>query len=155
MDGEVRELIHEFKYRGEHWLRRLFGESLYQAFLIYYKNTPYKAIVPVPLSARRLKERGFNQASELACYLSKKTHIPFCDCLCRKKDISSQAGLSRSMRIKNVRGVFEMRRKSTTLVGDYLLIDDVLTTGSTTSACAGVLLQSGASAVDVLTIARA
>jgi ComF family protein len=155
LEGNVQEFIHEYKYRGEHWLRRYLGECMHQAYHKYYSQAKYTAIVPVPLSPARLKERGFNQARELASYLSHRTGIPLLDCLRRKRDNQSQAGLTRAMRIRNSRNLFQVIEKFLPLAGDYILIDDVVTTGSTCSACASALLSGGASAVDVLAVARA
>ena len=154
MEGDVREFIHAFKYHRENWLRCLLGEWMYQAYQVYYEKNPYKAIVPVPLSHARLRQRGYNQARELATYLARRCGIPMWDCLRRRRDNPSQAGLTRAMRLRNVRRLFELKEQFFPLSGEYLLVDDVLTTGSTCSACADVLLQAGASAVDVITAAR-
>jgi len=111
-------------------------------------------IVPVPLSEKRLKERGFNQADILAKPLSWKTEIPYQNsCIHRVKETSSQVGLTLKDRINNVTNAFEADptyMKSKTI----LVIDDVATTGSTINACAQSLIQAGARRVYALTLAR-
>ncbi len=155
MIGDIRNAIINFKYHSQYWLRVPLSEVLYQAYIEHYSHTSYIAIVPIPLSVRRRYWRGFNQASELARLLAKKIRVPYRNWLIRCKDTQKQARLSRKQRIRNVRNIFEYIGPNLKYGGEILLVDDVLTTGSTASSCAEVLLQAGATAVDVLTITRA
>jgi ComF family protein len=114
-------------------------------------------IAPVPLHWSRFLSRRFNQSAELARVLSRRTDCRYMpELLIRKKRTTSQAGLNARERAKNVRGAFAVKSKHMDVLEGkrVLLVDDVLTTGSTLNACAGVLLWAGASAVDVLTLAR-
>lgn len=114
-------------------------------------------IVPVPLHYRRIAARGFNQAGWLAAALSRRAKVPLgIDVLRRGRSTPSQAGLSPPARRRNVAGAFSLRRgRAARIAGkSVLLIDDVLTTGATVSACARTLLKAGAARVDVLTLAR-
>lgn len=114
-------------------------------------------IAPVPLHWARFLSRRFNQSAELARAIS---HVSDCvytpQLLRRKKRTLSQAGLNARERARNVRGAFVVKPDNVQKIAGkrVLLIDDVLTTGATLNACAGVLLWAGASAVDVLTLAR-
>jgi ComF family protein len=112
------------------------------------------ALVPVPLHPRRLRARGFNQASELARAARRRgVHPPVLELLDRVRDTPSQALLSAADRKKNVRGAFAASRD---LAGAHLvLVDDLLTTGATAAACALALEKAGAARVHVLTLARA
>lgn len=129
------------------WLARAGAEVLAEADLI----------VPVPLHWTRLWSRRFNQSAELARHLAKasgKTYAP--GLIRRHRRTPPQAGLGAKARAKNMRGAFSVSKgKAAQISGRrVLLIDDVMTTGSTLNACAGVLLWAGAEGVDVLTLAR-
>ncbi|NKB19175.1 MAG: ComF family protein [Alphaproteobacteria bacterium] len=114
-------------------------------------------IVPVPLHRWRLISRRYNQSALLALALSKTTSVPAVpDLLERTRATPSQGGLGAKARERNVAGVFSVRPGRTTHLSErrVLLVDDVLTTGATVSACTKALLRGGARAVDVLTLAR-
>jgi ComF family protein len=111
----------------------------------------FDAIVPVPLYWRRRIERGFNQAELLARQLSGSTGLPVVRVLRRVRATSTQAGLSNTSRRRNVAAAFRSR----SVAGKrLLLIDDVMTTGSTAAACATALKRAGAARVALLTVAR-
>jgi ComF family protein len=116
------------------------------------------ALVPVPLHRWRMLKRGFNQSSLLADVVSSRAGVPsFKDVLVRRHATRSQQGLGAAERLYNITsGSFEVaaRRRSQVEGRRLILVDDVLTTGSTLSACADVLLRSGAANVDVLALAR-
>ncbi len=125
-------------------------------------------IVPVPLHPARERERGFNQAELIARSLiaelrrgagaGRRAFLPLCletSALRRTRRTVPQAGLSVAGRKENVRGVFEVARAQTIRGRRVLLIDDVMTTGETASACAQAMKRAGAGEVRVLTVARA
>ena len=114
-------------------------------------------IVPVPLHWKRFASRKYNQAALLAYALAKHCGLPVMpNALKRIKPTQPQTGLSRTEREKNVRGAFEVNTKYIgTIAGkSLLLIDDVMTTSATLQQCTKSLLKSGASTVNVLTLAR-
>jgi ComF family protein len=114
-------------------------------------------IVPVPLSKQRLVERGFNQASLLAAAIAKHSGRPLDEhSLIRKRDTPMhRAAMDRKARETTVRNVFDVVRPNLIKGSKILLVDDLMTSGSTVSYCAKALKKSGAEKVDVLTLARA
>ncbi len=109
-------------------------------------------IVPVPLHRRRLAERGFNQAEQIARACAKKLCVPLLNILIRTRYTSQQAHLQREDRLKNLEDAFSV---SSDIVGKrLLLVDDVFTTGTTLNECAQVLRQAGATSVVGFTVAR-
>lgn len=148
-ENELRELIHLLKYDGMKPLAARLGDLLYRALPL---DEAFDAVVPVPLHWRRRFARGFNQAALLAECLAAKRRIPVRHALRRVRATSSQTGLTNARRRENVRGAFRVRRSVEDL--RILLIDDVMTTGATGSACAAVLKRAGAKSVTLLTAAR-
>jgi ComF family protein len=108
----------------------------------------------MPLHWIRRWRRGFNQAELLARALQKRTGIPVSRALRRQKRTPPQAGLSRAERRVNVETAFDVRAPKTIEGKHVLLVDDIMTTGATASACAAVLKRAGARRVSVLTLAR-
>ena len=106
-------------------------------------------LVPVPLHRSRQRERGFNQARQLAKHLG----LPVVNALRRIRSTPSQADLPASKRLANVRGAFATRADVDGLT--IVLVDDVATTGATLNACAAALLDAGAKEVRALTAAKA
>jgi len=114
-------------------------------------------LLPVPLSDARLRQRGYNQARELARHLSAETGVPTCaDGLRRIIDTPAQAGLTRAERQRNLRAAFvaDTQQRSSWQGRRVALVDDVMTTGATLREGAAVLLASGAAAVEVWVLAR-
>jgi ComF family protein len=151
-EGPLRKLIHEFKYSGVTPLAGKLGPLLSGALP---REQKFDVIVPMPLHWRKRLERGFNQSELLAKFLSERTGIPVAVGLRRRKSTAPQAGLTRAQRRTNVAGAFEVDQRDRIDGRHVLLIDDVLTTGATASACAAVLKRAGARRVTVLTLARA
>ena len=108
----------------------------------------------MPLSAARRRERGYNQAEELARVVAAASGRPLGTALVRTRATPPQVGLDRAARHRNVRGAFTWR--GAPLAGAYVvLVDDVLTTGATADECAAVLKAAGAAWVGLVTVARA
>jgi len=154
--GMVREIIHEFKYGRQIHLRRLVARWLHAALDDErLRGKRFDVVVPVPLHATRLRERGFNQASLLAELLSARISIPSKPLLDRIRYTTTQTALDRSERMENLHDAFRLRKNADVRGLRVLLIDDVLTTGSTLSECARVLKRAGALSVHAATAARA
>ena len=154
--GIVRQIIHEFKYGRQIHLRHLVARWLYAALDDErLRGSQFAIMVPVPLHATRLRERGFNQASLLAALLSAQTSISSRPVLERIRYTTTQTALDRSERMENLHNAFRLRKNADVRGLRVLLIDDVLTTGSTLSECARVLKRAGALSVHAATAARA
>ena len=110
--------------------------------------------MPVPLHPLRRREREFNQAEVLARELARHQGWEFCDILQRIRYTVTQTHFDRRRRMKNLREAFRVRRNAAVEGKRLLLVDDVLTTGSTLDECARMLLRAGAEAIDALTVTR-
>jgi ComF family protein len=154
-EGSLRSLIHLYKYAGMKPLARLLAGYLDRAISLEER---FDAVVPVPLHWRKKWHRGFNQAELLARHVAKKRGIPLFNALRRRRATATQAGLASAGRRPNVEGAFAVKRgariHSRLAGGKILLIDDVMTTGATASACAAALKRGGAKSVSLLTLAR-
>jgi len=154
--GIVREIIHEFKYARQMHLRHLVARWLRAALDDErVRDVSFDLIVPVPLHPARQRERGFNQATLLAELLSADISLPSKPVLERIRYTTTQTALDRSERMENLHNAFRLRKNANVRGLRVLLIDDVLTTGSTLSECARVLKRAGAISVHAATAARA
>lgn len=151
--GEVRELVHRFKYQGQSCLARFLGERLAGAWRRHGQGVP-DAVVPVPLHWFREWLRGYNQAALLAAELARGLGAPVGGILRRTRWTRQQARLPQEERRRNVHTVFAVRRAAAVQGRHLLLVDDVLTTGATLGEAARALCQAGAARVDVITVAR-
>jgi ComF family protein len=111
------------------------------------------ALVPVPVHAERLRQRGYNQAGLIAAALSRTTGLPIADLLERRLPTTRQHHLDRGARIANLRGAFAMR-EGARAPPRVILVDDILTTSATLESCARVLRSAGAARVHGFAIAR-
>ncbi len=150
-EGTLRKLVHLFKYSGMRPLARPFGELLKQALPL---DQAFDVIVPMPLHWFKHWQRGFNQADLLAREIGRKWRVPVREVVRRKKATSPQAGLTNAKRRANVQGAFRVSRGRRLDGLRVLLVDDVLTTGATASACARALKRAGAAHVSLLALAR-
>ena len=151
-EGALRKLIHLFKFDKVQPLAKPLGRLMAQAIPL---ERQFDLIVPMPLHWRRRWSRGFNQSRLLAQEISKRWHVPVRSAVRRVKLTPSQAGLTNAKRRANVRGAFRVTNKETLRGARVLLIDDVLTTGATASACARALKRAGAASVALAAVARA
>ncbi|WP_242604572.1 ComF family protein [Legionella fairfieldensis] len=146
----LRTLLHNFKYQGALYLRSFLIQLMLDALPLL--TTSAQCLIPVPLHAKRLQQRGFNQAAELARLLAKKLKLP-CDFKLCKKIIHTapQASLDSKQRQQNLHQAFQSK---TTSYQHVILVDDLLTTGSTANELARVLKRQGVSRVDLWCCAR-
>ncbi len=157
----LRELIHLLKYERIKPAAKVLGRMLSEA-VETLELTGEIVVVPVPLHASKLRERGFNQseliASESLRHLHKKETAKFAlevAAMKRRKDTPSQVGMTREARAENLRGAFGITSRGLVRDKQVLLVDDVMTTGATVSECTRVLRRAGAQRVWVATVARA
>jgi len=157
-DGGVRELIHLLKYEQVRPAAAVLGRLLAEAVSgLESLGIERLVVVPVPLHARKLRQRGFNQSELIAqefIRLASENMTLHSRVLQRRRETESQIGLTRHQRRENIRGAFIVARPQEIAGREILLVDDVFTTGTTVSECARVLLRAGASKVFVATVAR-
>jgi ComF family protein len=154
----LRTCIHALKYEGRRQLAEPLGRLLAEAYTSY--NLLADVVLPVPLHATRLQERGYNQSALLASVCAKLSGLTYHDdLLIRQRPTLPQVGLSLPERSQNVTGAFQPTRTFTTATEAFakrriLIIDDVCTTGSTIEACANALFAAGARSIWGLVLAR-
>ena len=145
-------LIADLKFRGRLAAGRLLGELLARALAAEDPPRP-DLILPVPLHPRRLRERGFNQAGELARVLSRRLGVPWRPGgLIRVRETASQRGLDRGARRRNLRGGFACGALGG--ASQIALVDDVITTGATMAEAARALRRAGVGRVEAWALAR-
>ncbi len=152
-----RTFVHALKYRKQRCVLTDMGTaaSLHPGFIQHLAGA---TLVPVPLHRHRQRQRGFNQSLLIASVFAEagnKPINPVFDCLARTRATTQQAHLSKAQRQQNVQGAFSLKPGAQICTSRrYVLVDDVLTTGATLSACAKALKKAGASQVDVATFAH-
>lgn len=152
--GTARLLVRELKYHSNSTIAPLLALHMLSALLETVPCPVWDVVVPVPMHPAKEAARGYNQAHYLAMCIAFHLAIPLrTDLLRRTKDIASQTKRSAQQRRMAMTGVFSAERKETGL--RILLVDDVLTTGATASACAEALLEKGAASVTLLTACQA
>ena len=155
-EGPLRHAIHRLKYGRSEPLGDALGAFLANRLVadeLLVGPRP-DAVVPVPIHARRLAKRGFNQAAVLAAPVAELLGVPFLPrAVVRSRKTPPQVGLSPQARRANLAGAFAVPDAAAVAGKTLLLIDDVYTTGTTASACARALKNAGALRVDVATLA--
>jgi ComF family protein len=160
-ESGLRELIHLLKYGRVRPAANVLGRMLAEAIAVLEPEFPADpvAVVPVPLHRTKLRQRGFNQAELIARAAVKvspaRVRLRLCaGVLERKRETSSQIGLTMHQRRENLRGAFGVLQPEMVKDHEVLVVDDVYTTGATVSECARVLRRAGATRVWVATVAR-
>ncbi len=153
--GVVRDALHQLKYSGERRLAVPLGGAVARRWA--RAGVGGDLLVPVPVHRDRAAQRGYDQAVLLASAAGAVLGLPVVEALERWQATTAQFQLDRQARASNVAGAF--RPRSSTAIervrGRWVvLVDDVMTTGATLSACATVLLEGGAAAVSAVTVAR-
>ncbi|HEY5774508.1 MAG TPA: ComF family protein [Xanthomonadales bacterium] len=150
----ANRLVQAFKYKRQLAAGRVLSHLLCE-YVSVQQQQPPDILIPVPLHNLRMLKRGFNQAYEMASYAGRVLDIPVLnDALRRRRNTQAQSGLSRKQRRKNLQGAFYWHGRARP--GRHVvLIDDVMTTGTTLTECARVLRKAGAKRVDVWVAARA
>lgn len=158
---ESMDLVHRLKYGRQVHLARELGRIAAEALgdpRMMDARTGRWAIVPVPLHRIRSYHRGFNQAAEIAREMGRTTGLPVCHALKRLKSTQTQTALHRNERFANLKGAFEITRAGKRLVKSnphgVILLDDVLTTGSTLGTCARALRRAGCKQVVAVAVVR-
>jgi len=150
---ETKKLVHNFKYHDKTSLAKLFAKLINNRFSEDLKDID--VITPVPMHKLKRIFRGYNPPQILAQELSKKLAKPFLPNLLIKKRLTkNQVGLAKKGRTKNILDSFELNKNFNIQDKVILLVDDVITTGATTTECTKILKRGKAGSVKLVTIAR-
>ena len=152
-EGTVRESLHRYKFSGAAAYAEIYGEFISKC--IDENSISCDIITWVPLSAKRMRRRGYDQAELLARFLSARLGIECRKLLVKQRNNPAQSGTGNAeKRRKNVAGVYAVPEPEAVKGKHILLADDIVTTGSTVSECARMLKMAGAKSVTVITVAR-
>ena len=153
--GILRRIILKYKFQEEAYLYKTFVNFLLKNENFFEKIEKYDTIVPVPISKKRQKTRGYNQSELLAKEIAYNANLVLeKESLYKIKDIVEQSKLNKENRLKNIQGVYELVNKEKLNKKKILLIDDIYTTGSTVNECSKVLREAKPKKIGVLTLAK-
>jgi ComF family protein len=150
--GVTRRALHALKYDGERRLAPLMGAAIARRWARV--GAAGDALVPVPASPDRVRERGYDQAALLAAEAARPLGLPMIRALERTRATTAQFDLDRAGRAANLGGAFRVADGLAVTDRWIILVDDVVTTGATLAACAAALLEAGAAAVSAVAVAR-
>lgn len=152
--SSVAKLIHQLKYHENPYIGVQLGAFMGDVLLSYRDRYDFDVIVPVPLHKKKERQRGYNQSEQIAKGISTKLGVSVDRSLIQRNRFTiTQTSLNRMERLTNIRDAFSMVEHKTVDYNHVLLVDDVLTTGSTLSACADVLIGAGATSLSMMTLA--
>ena len=174
-EGQIRKLILDYKFNEKSYMYKTFVNFLLNNEKIFEKIKKYDKIIPVPISKKRYKERGYNQslliAKEIVSQISKsrletdekntiktskkQSNLELVNnCLIKTKNIIEQSKLNKEDRKKNIQGVYSIQNKNLIADKKILLIDDIYTTGNTVNECSRILKQANPKKIGVLVLAK-
>lgn len=155
-DGIIRDKIVQYKFNDKIYIYKSFVDLILKNKKIYSFLKNYDIIVPVPISKKRKRQRGYNQSELLAKGICEKisTLKLQTQVLYKKVNNVPQSTLSKKDRMDNVKNVYKLRNSNNLENKKIVLLDDVFTTGNTVNECSRLLKIAGAQTVDVLTIAK-
>ena len=151
----IRKIILNYKFHDKSYLYKTIVNFLLKNEKLFENLKSYDTIIPVPISTKRYKERGYNQSYLIAKEISKKLKIK-CNnnSLLKAKNIIEQSKLNKIERQKNIQGVYILCNPKALQNKKILLIDDIYTTGSTVRECSKMLMQANPKKIGVFTIAK-
>jgi ComF family protein len=151
----IRKFLIHYKFNDQSYLYLTIVNFLLKNKKIFEILKSYDTIIPVPISKKRRKERGYNQSELIAREIAKRMQITYNNqCLFKTKNIVEQSKLNKEERQKNIQGVYEIRNVQILKNKKILLVDDIYTTGSTANECCKILSQANPQKIDVFTIAK-
>lgn len=158
--GLIREQIINYKFNDAAYKYRGISNFILKNFIlkdskIFRIFNEYDVIIPVPISKKRLKERGYNQAELIAKEISKALNKELVkNCLIKEKNIVAQSSLNKDEREENIKGAYILNNSEKLKNKGVLLIDDIYTTGSTANECCKIIEEAGTKKIAVMTIAK-
>ena len=154
-DGEIRNAILNFKFNEQAYIYKTFLEILKNNEKICTQIKKYDIIMPIPISKKRFKQRGYNQSALIARNLAKTLNIDYKEnVLVKIKNNKPQSELGQHERSANVKDVYKLKETKKVYKKNILLVDDIYTTGSTANECAKVLKENNANIVGIFTLAK-
>lgn len=154
--GKTQRLLHQLKYHNKPEVGNILGKWYAKDLREVIENLGIQLVIPVPLHYRKMKKRGYNQSEGFAVGLAEGLQIEMNNSLLQRiKESTTQTKKSKLERWENVENIFKTTNPRGVIGKHILVVDDVITTGSTLSSCANNLLENGAESVSVLTIAVA
>ena len=146
--ASLKNSLKRLKFSNKASYYRAFGKLLALKVENIIKLDQIDMIIPVPLYKSKQKQRGYNQAELIAEYAAKQLNIPFgANLLVKTSESKSQSVLGRNERLSNVEGLFEVVNTQAVYKKNILIVDDIITTGSTINQCSKALKLAGASSV--------
>lgn len=150
-NGIMKKKMLQYKFNDKKYISKTFGEIIFYKLKKYNFKADY--IVPVPISKRRMFERGYNQSECISRFFSKLSGVKLIDkCLIKVKNNSMQSSLSAAQRKNNVKNVYDITNEEVIKGKTIILFDDIFTTGATMNECAKVLKRAGAKEVIALAL---
>ena len=154
-EGNIRKLILNYKFKEKSYLYKTFVNFLLKNEKWFEIFKTCDTIIPIPISKKRKKERGYNQSLLIAKELSKKLQLSLNNnCLYKIKDTIEQSKLNKEERKKNIQGVYKLKNEQMLENKKVLLIDDIYTTGNTVNEASKILKKAKVDSIIVLTIAK-
>lgn len=151
----IRKLILNYKFNGKSYLYKTIVNFLLKNEKFFPILKSYDTIIPVPISQKRRKERGYNQSELIAREMARKMEMEYVNrCLFKTKNIVEQSKLNKEERQKNIQGVYQLYKPEIIRNKKVLLIDDIYTTGSTVNECSKMLREAKPEKIGVFTIAK-
>lgn len=150
----IRDSIHKFKFKENQHKTKVFANFMYECILEKYSDISFDYIIPVPMYPKKQRKRGYNQSELLGINLSKMMNVPYSlSTLVKVKDMTAQHELQGINRFENIADTFGIINPEIIDNKNILVVDDVLTSGSTLSECAKTLKQNGANRIYGIVIA--
>lgn len=154
-EGIIRNKIIEYKFEDKGYLYKMFAKIILSDKKTCNFIKKYDVIIPVPISKKRKKKRGYNQSELVANELAQKLNQDiWTDIIIKKKDNKPQSELNKLERIKNVEDIYEINKPIEVKNKKVLLLDDIYTTGSTVNGIARKLKQNQTQEIGVITLAK-
>ena len=154
-EGLIRKLILDYKFNEKAYLYVSFVNFILKNKKIFEKLKSYDTMIPVPISKKRMKERGYNQSLLIAKEISKQVNMQLqTNCLLKTQNVIEQSKLNKEQRMQNIQNAYELRNEQILHNKKIILVDDIYTTGSTVNECSKVLSRANPKKIDVLVLAK-